>query len=184
MPAQAGLNGAAIDVAAYYPTSTNIYDDPGNRVVSAAIEYPAGSYPTYNSSWQVDAADSTLTITNTTSGFAFATATFNGFILRVISGPIIASASADASSDFLPTSVTVQGGNEILVNFSGVDHDNTLVSSVINFTTVPEPATVGMLVTGLSIVGGVRLFRRRITTKGYVATKSTDSVSVGGSGAE
>jgi hypothetical protein len=52
--AHAGMIGAVVDVGAYYPTSSSLYADGGTKTVSGAIEYPAGSFAGYNSSWQID----------------------------------------------------------------------------------------------------------------------------------
>ena len=77
-----------MDVATYYPDSGDLYEDPGNRVVSGAIEYPFGSYATYGPSFQVD-INATQLIIRTDSNADFAEATFNGFIMTVVDGPSI-----------------------------------------------------------------------------------------------
>jgi hypothetical protein len=145
--ATAGLTGSTVDVAAYYPSDSAVYDDPGSRIVSLGIEYPTYSYEHYNPYWQVDIADGSLTLTSSYPGpnpAYFVSAAFNGFILRVISGPALVSASIDPLSDFSPISISVQGGNEILMNFQGVQF-NGPASATIDFATVPEPASFILL---------------------------------------
>lgn len=164
-PAQADLLGATVDVTANYPTATSVYNDPGNKVVTNAIEYAAGSYPTYNSTWQVDITGNQFVLTNATGfGFPFGVATFNGFVLKVLSGPTILSASIDGSSDFSPVSVTVLNGNEVDVNYSGVSHTPDVVTSRVNIQTAPastpEPGSIALLI-GMSISGAGFLARRR-----------------------
>jgi hypothetical protein len=146
--AYAQLTGATVNVSAYYPDSMSVYHDPGNVVVSAAVEYPSGSYPSYNPSWEVDVSADQLMIKDATStGFPFQPADFNGFILEVLSGPTILSAAADPSSGFFPVSLSVVGGTKILANFQGVTGGPGALSSIVNITFVPEPQALTMLVT-------------------------------------
>src|SRR5262249_53595972 len=84
-PASAGLIGATVDVSANFPTVGTVFSDGGNKVVSNAIEYPAGSFPTYQPVWQVNITDNQFILTATSaSGFPFTGASFNGFILTVL----------------------------------------------------------------------------------------------------
>ena len=157
-PASATLVGATVDVTARYPNTTSIYTDPGTRIVSdSAIEYVAGSYPNYNSSWQVDVFGDHIDITDALStGLSFGTATFNGFVLDVINGPDILSASIDESSTIVPLSTTISNG-DLFINFSGVSQRSGGTAR-INFTTagggaVPEPATWAMMLVGFGATG-------------------------------
>ena len=157
-PASATLVGATVDVTARYPNTTSIYTDPGTRIVSdSAIEYVAGSFPNYNSSWQVDVFGDHIDITDALStGLPFGVAAFNGFVLDVISGPAILSASIDGSSTIIPVSANVSGGN-LFINFSGVSQQRGGTAR-INFTTagggaVPEPATWAMMLVGFGAMG-------------------------------
>jgi hypothetical protein len=145
---QAQLTGATVNVSAYYPDSMSIFHDPGNVIVSDVLEYPSGSYPSYNSSWEVDVSANQWQIRDaTSSGFPFQPADFNGFILEVISGPTILSATADDGSGFFPMSLSVVGGTKILANFQGVTGGPGALSSIINITVVPEPQAITMLAT-------------------------------------
>ena len=116
--AAAQLTGSTVNVSAYYPDVTTVYADPGNVVVSDMIEYPSGSLFPYSGSWQIDLGASQMSITDLgQNGFPFAPETFNGFILRLVSGPAILSASVDPTSQFVPVSLTVEGGNRVLANY-------------------------------------------------------------------
>src|SRR5262249_58191566 len=93
-------------------------------------------YTGYSESWQVDISDNQLTITDVLeNGFPFFPADFNGFVLTVISGPDIISASADPSSGFSPVSITIEGGNRLLLNYVGVQGGPGGLTSIIDFTT-------------------------------------------------
>ena len=165
--AQADLIGATVDVTANYPTSTTIFKDPGNKVVTNAIEYPVGSYITYNSDFQVDVTGTQLILTNTGFNTIFANASFNGLVLKVVSGPTILSASADSSGSFSPISVTVLNGNEIDINYAGVSAAQA-GTSIVNIQTVPastpEPGSIALLI-GMSVTGAGILARRRRANK-------------------
>jgi hypothetical protein len=164
--AYAGLIGATVDVAAYYPNTSSIYQDGGQKVVSGSIEYLAGAFSSYNSAWQVDVTDSQLIVTKTAgNGFPFAGADFNGFVLTIISGPSLTSASVDAASAFSPVGITISG-NQLFLNYQGVTGDNASeLSSIININSdnpggVPEPATWVTLAAGLAGVGLLRARRK------------------------
>jgi hypothetical protein len=162
------LIGASVDVAAYYPDSSTLFQDGGTKTVSGSIEYPGGTFSSYNSSWQVDITDTQLIVTKTTaSGFPFQPASFNGFVLTILSGPALVSASADAASNFSPVGISIVG-NKLFLNFQGVSADNAVfpVSSIININSgasgVPEPATwITVLTSGLGLLGFGRLRNRR-----------------------
>ena len=90
------------------------------------------------------------------TGLPFGVAAFNGFVLDVISGPAILSASIDGSSTIIPVSANVSGGN-LFINFSGVSQQRGGTAR-INFTTagggaVPEPATWAMMLVGFGAMG-------------------------------
>jgi hypothetical protein len=167
--ARAELLGSVIDISAFFPTTNNLFEDGGNRTVSGAIEYPAGTFPSYNPSWQIDVTDSQIIITNTTplTGFPFQPGSFNGFIMTVLSGPTLTSAVADASSGFFPVGLAIVGGDQLQINFQGVNASNaTSLSSIIDVNTtsaVPEPATWAMMLLGFAgLAFAFRASRRKV----------------------
>lgn len=150
------LAGATVEVTTRYPDSSTVYSNPGSVVVGDGVEYGIGSFSTYNPNFSVDVRENSIVITNS-EGSYFSTADFNGFVLSVLSGPDITSASVDASSGFAPADFFVSDG-DLFLNFAGVNFSG-FRSSVINFTTagataaVPEPATWAMLLIGFGAVG-------------------------------
>jgi MYXO-CTERM domain-containing protein len=163
-PAHAGLIGATVNVSAYFPNTSSVYVDPGNVVVSDALEYPAGSYSIFTGSVAVDVSDTQIILDDTTNNALPASpADFNGYILRVISGPAIASASVDPASGWVPVEVTVVNG-DLRINYQGLTSGvlpNPL--SIIHFTTVPEPGLGLLAAVGLL---GLALARRRSDAAG------------------
>jgi len=154
--ANAQLTGSTVNLSAYFPDSSTVYDNPGNKVVSAAVEYPAGSFQSYNMYWEANITNSQLIVnwTNPSQG-NFSGATFNGFILSVISGPVISSASINPSSAFTPLSLTIDGSNRVLMNYQGVIVPGSS-SSIIDFSFVPEPTAVTLAGVALGfVVGGL-----------------------------
>ena len=118
--AHAGLMGSTVNVSVYFPDSASNWLDPGDVTVSGALEYPTGSYFAYHASWAIDISDTQLIITDSlSSGFPFNPATFNGWILSVVSGPSILSAVEDGASGLSPFAISVVGGN-LLLNYQGV----------------------------------------------------------------
>lgn len=169
--ATAGLMGSTVNVSAYYPTTTNVLANPGDAVVNAGIEYAAGSFANYNPTWQVDVTDDQFILSNANGyGVPFLAAGFNGFILKVLSGPTILSASVAGSSEFSPVSVTLLNGNEVQINYSGVSFTNPqeVHSSVIALTfapsAVPEPSS--LISGGIACLSALALVRRRGTRTG------------------
>jgi hypothetical protein len=155
--AHAGLLGSTVNVSAYYPSSITIYQAGPIVTVSGAIEYPMGTFTSYNPSWQIDITDTQITISDSGgAGFPYGVASFNGWILTVISGPAISSAVADGASQFNPVGISIVNGNQLLLNFSGVAGPIS-GTSIIDITTVPEPASLVLL--GLGMVGIALLTR-------------------------
>lgn len=155
-PASAGLLGSTVNVSAYFPNDATVFEDPGDALVSGGVEYLSGSYPTYNSSWQVDVADTSINITDLLSvGLPFTPAAFNGFVLTVVSGPAIASASINPASTIVPVSASVSGGR-LFINFSGVGAAAG-GTAIVDFTTagvpVPAPAALALFGLGLAALG-------------------------------
>jgi hypothetical protein len=144
--ARAGLLGASVNLSAYFPDSNTVFEDGGDVVVSAAVEYPTGSFVLYNTSWQIDITDNQIIISDEEgNGFPFATASFNGWVLTVLSGPTIASASPNQFSQFTPVGISVLNGNQLFLNYSGVAGPRFGTSIIDVTTTVPETGSSALL---------------------------------------
>lgn len=180
--AQAGLIGATVDVSAYFPNTTSLYADGGNRVVSDALEYPLGSFASYNQLWAVDITDSQMLIEWTAFRFGtFQPAIFNGFFLSIVSGPPILTAVNDVSSVFAPVSINIVGGNTLQLNYQGLSVP-AFSTSIIDITTdasaVPEPATwipmFGGCVAGILVT---RRVPRRDVAPGLIRVRQHQSLA-------
>lgn len=158
--AQADLTGATVNISAYYPDTDALFWDPGDVVVSGALEYPAGSFGTYTQAVAIDITDTQIILDDTTiTALPALPAEFNGYVLRVISGPGITTASIDPASAWKPVEVTVVNG-ELRINYQGVEErDFPGPLSIINYTAVPEPHPTALAATGLL------LFTARLATR-------------------
>jgi PEP-CTERM motif len=166
-PTQASsLLGATVRITARYPNASTIYFDPGMVVVTdASIEYPVGTFATYNSTWQIDVFGNHLTITDMFgNGLPFGAGVFNGFVLEVLTGPKIASAVIDSGGTIVPASAIVSNG-DLFINFVGVSQQD-FGTAIVNFTTlstaVPEPASWAMLIAGFGLTGATLRRRRAV----------------------
>jgi hypothetical protein len=150
VPAQAGLIGSDVDVTFYFPDMATVFCSNGTATVGAGVEYPSscsGFDPV-----SIDIGDNQIQVD--TGGIGWSTGAFNGFLLSILSGPAITSATYGGGTMGV-TDLEVDGGN-LWVNFAGQSGGIAL----IDFETeqVPEPGTLGFLAVGLA---GAALRRRR-----------------------
>jgi hypothetical protein len=150
--ARAGLLGSVVNVSAYFPNTSTIFEAGSNVTVSSAIEYPADSFLNYDRFAQIDITDNQVIIENTLNGPApFNGGLFNGFVLTIISGPTISSAVVDPGSQANPVWIAVQNGNKLYVNFQG-ETVGAGASTIIDINLVPEPSTTVLLGLGFPFV--------------------------------
>jgi len=159
VPVQAGMIGDTTDVAVYYPNLSTLVQDGGNKTVTTSTEYPAGTFNLYNSNWAVDITNTQIIIEYTGSSCSacvFTTASFNGFVVTLVTGGPFLTAVADGASNFNPA-ITING-NVLDLNYSGVSYAPDS-ESIIDITNAPEPATFSLL--GAGLVGFYFIRRRR-----------------------
>ncbi len=150
--------GSTVNVSAYFPDTSTVFESGGNQTVTSAIEYPTNSFFQYDRFAQIDITDTQIIIKNTLNIDApFNSASFNGWVLTVLSGPLIVSAAPDPASQFNPVGISVVNGNQLFLNFEG-ETQGAGTSSIIDIAIVPEPSSILLL--GFSILVR-RTFRRR-----------------------
>lgn len=164
-PVHAGLIGATVDVPAYYPDTASIFKDPGSRIVDATtVEYPLGSYSGYSDALAIDLTDTQLILSAANGLFFDDGVSFNGFVLELLSGATLVSASLAANSDFDPVITTK--GNSVFLNYAGaapLEGQQSIIDIVARSTNqVPEPGTVTLLALALA---GLAATARRGATK-------------------
>jgi hypothetical protein len=153
--AHAGLIGSTVNVsAAAMPTTPPFVVEPGARRVTDAVEYLPGSFVRYNDSIAVDITDSQF-ILSIVPPANFTPVAFNGFILRVVSGPDILDAIINSASAFQPVGIEIRDGNQLVLNYQGVNvtSGQARLMSIIDVRTgsnaVPEPASSLLLGIGI-----------------------------------
>jgi hypothetical protein len=141
-----------VNLSAYFPDSNTVFEAGSDVVVSAAVEYPTGAFPAYNPSWKIDITDNLIIISDEEgTGFPYHTASFNGWVLTVLSGPTIASASANQFSQFNPVGISVLNGNQLFLNYSGVAGPTFGTSMIDVTTTVPETGSSALLLLAIGL---------------------------------
>jgi hypothetical protein len=173
--ARADLLGSEVTGVLLFPNETTFCNIPG--ICSGPIgpvpvtsgvppEFPAGTL----------AFDGSLAVTGTqiiwtaTLPETYTTAAFNGFALSFTGAPTITNVTLDPASTILPVPFTgfplssssgfYFNGSNVMFNLAG---DSVLAGQqlILDVSTVPEPASVILLGTGL--LAGVGFLRRKFT---------------------
>lgn len=170
---EAGLIGSSVDLSVHFPDRETVFAAGGTKIVGDGVEYPALlNFDGGALRIDVDVTDTQLIITNAgeDAHFDATFGPFNGFVLTIVSGPALLSATWNAAlSDplFRPFEISVTPA-QLVLNF--VDEDSTPrfgagmpagTSSVIDIAAVPEPATLTLVGSGVAALVARRMKRAR-----------------------
>jgi hypothetical protein len=164
--ARAGFLGFTIGVQTQFPTQGSVCCGSGTAVVGAGVEFPAGSFPAYNTNAFVDVSDLTIDY-GQTGGTSYTGAAFNGFRFYDALGaiPPITGVTVDGATTlagFDASRVSFDADN-IYINMQGLSAGGAhLVRLDVQFGTiaVPEPSAILLLGSGL-IALAIPVWRRR-----------------------
>ncbi len=152
--ANATLIGADVDVTFYYPDQASFYCSNGSATVGSGVEYASscsGFGPV-----AIDISDSIMSVD--TGGIGWDYSLFNGFLLTILSGPSILSASYTGGT-MAVTGLQLDSGN-LWLDFSGQTGGIAYFS--LETRAVPEPSTIALIGLGLVGLGFINRRRRNI----------------------
>jgi hypothetical protein len=145
----ATLTGATVDVEFFFPNLATSHCSLGSAVVGAGVEYPSecGGYAP-------NSIDVTATQVIFSSVIGFSAGDFNGFVMSILSGPTVTSASYNAALSTMSSTSLTFDASSISFNFAGnIGQGGGTAVFDIGVAAVPLPAALPLLAAGLGILG-------------------------------
>ncbi|RCU52901.1 MULTISPECIES: PEP-CTERM sorting domain-containing protein [Corallincola] len=148
--AHAGLMGATVGADFYYPNDTSLYCSNGTKTVDATVEYPTSC--SGFSVVSIDVSDTQVIVGH--SGNSFASGSFNGFVLSVLSDLSITSLMYDAAASTLGVTSYGFDASSAYFNFAG-QLNGTAIFDINSSTNaaVPAPASIALIALVIAAMG-------------------------------
>jgi len=151
------LDGSTVTGTLYNPDLSTILGGPTTATVGASTPtFPNGSI-LGDTAFQINITSDQL-IYDPLANVTYGTGTFNGFVFDFSNAPTIVGVTVDSGSSFAPTGVSFSA-DSISLNLSG-DTVTTSSTLILDISSTPEPATSGLMLTGIGLLG-LLLMRRR-----------------------
>lgn len=145
--ANAAMIGSSVNVDFYYPSLSSLYCTNGTATVGAGVEY--GSSCSGFGGVSIDITNTQIVVD--TGGIGWSGGSFNGFIMSILSGPIITSFGYDSGS--MGVSGTSFTGTSVSLNFEGQDGGRAVFNIGTGPAQVPLPASALFLGPLLALLG-------------------------------
>ena len=146
---QAALLGSTVDVDFYFPDSSSLYCSSGSAVVGAGVEYAAGC--SGFSPVSIDITDTQVIVGHSNTG-GFASGSFNGFVMSILSGPLISSLTYNALLSTLGSTGTSFTGTSMSFNFASQGFGTAVFDIGTGTSAVPVPAALPLLGSALGLM--------------------------------
>lgn len=151
------LDGQTVNFTYLFPEQNQTYQDLGNAVVGAGVEFTNFNY------FNLDVADKSITAQNFSFDATWSWTNFNGFVVRDVNNAVnFTSVAVNALTNMagLDSSRISFDAHNIFVNWEGLSFNtNTLVKLDINNAPVSVPEPTGLGLAGLGLVA--LMLRRR-----------------------
>ena len=147
--AHASLIGANVSVDFYFPDSSTVYCSSGSSIVGGGVEYPIGC-----SGFEPVSIDITATqiIVVNSCLCGFASGSFNGFVMSILSGPLITSLTYNALLSTLGSTGTSFTGTSMSFNFASQGNGTAVFDIGTGTSAVPVPAALPLLGSALGFM--------------------------------
>ena len=155
---QAALLGSTVGVDFYYPVISTLICSSGSAVVGAGVEYAAGC-----GGFGLTSIDITNTQVIVVAAIGNSPGSFNGFVMSMLSGPLITSLTYNAGDSTRGVTGTSFTGTSMSFNFASQGSGTAVFDIGTGPSAVPIPAALPLLGGALGFVALAGRRRKKLS---------------------